>query len=154
MSALLDQRGNVIADHYLLLADDAPVPAEGCITVSLARWQVEREELAARTAAVAVILPNTADVLTLDSSVLSRPMLVLDFPTFADGRAYSQAHCLRKRCRYTGTLRAFGAAVVADQLAMMVRSDIDQLQLRADQNVSISQLALTVTRRRPEALGG
>lgn len=143
MSALLDMRGAVCADSYTLLADDAALPDSAAIIVSFTRWQAEAALLATRSAPVAVKLTNTVDVLALAVDVLSRPMLVLDFPAFGDGRAYSQARRLRDRDLYKGVIRATGAAVVADQLAMMVRCGINEFALRDDQALAVCQVALT-----------
>lgn len=145
MSVLLNQQGGVISDAYTLLADDAALPADGAVVVSLARWQAEAALLAARSAPVAVKLVNTVDVLTLTADVLARPMLVLDFPAFGDGRAYSQARRLRDRDLYQGVIRASGAAVVADQLAMLARCGINEFALREDQPLAVCQAALSST---------
>lgn len=142
MSALLNSQGAVLADAYILLADDAALPDTGAVIVSLTRWQADVTVLAARSAAVAVKLANTVDVLTLDAAVLASPMLVLDFPAFGDGRAYSQARRLRDRDLYKGVIRATGAAVVADQLAMMTRCGINEFALRDDQALAVCQAAL------------
>ncbi|MCA8348861.1 DUF934 domain-containing protein [Burkholderia cepacia] len=45
----------------------------------------------------------------------------LQFPSFTDGRAYSQAYLLRKRYGFTGDLRATGEVLV-DQLLLMERT--------------------------------
>ena len=45
----------------------------------------------------------------------------LQFPTFTDGRAYSQALLLRRRYRFAGDLRATGDVLI-DQLVHMHRS--------------------------------
>jgi len=143
MSTLLNLEGAVLSDAYTLLADDAALPDSGAVIVSLLRWQAESEMLAARSAHVAVKLANTVDVLTLSTDVLARPMLVLDFPAFGDGRAYSQARRLRDRDAYPGVIRATGAAVVADQLAMMARCGINEFALREDQPLAVCQAALS-----------
>ncbi|MDO9480895.1 MAG: DUF934 domain-containing protein [Hydrogenophaga sp.] len=142
MSALLDALGQPIKDLYLLLADDTELPTVTPVIVSLARWQAEAAVLSARTGPVAVKLLNTADVLTLDAALLARPLLVLDFPAFGDGRGYSQARRLRDRDQYAGSIRATGAAVVADQLAMMARCGITEFALREDQVLTVCQAAL------------
>ena len=131
MSLLLNAEGAAIADAYLTLADDAALPAGAAVMVSLSRWQADEATLLAHDAPVAVRLPNTADVGSLSPALLARPLLVLDFPGFADGRAYSQASLLKRR-GYTGRLRAAGAAAVTDQLLMMRRSGIDEFALRGD----------------------
>ena len=117
-----------------LLADDAPVPAEGRVIVSLARWQ---QEFAATplAAALGVKIPNTADVESLWPLLSGAALICLDFPSFGDGRAYSQARLLRDRYGYAGEIRATGAAVVADQIHGMLRCGISSLELRADQDV-------------------
>lgn len=155
MSALLNTHGEVLADLYITLADDAALPAEDAVIVSLTRWQGEAASLSARTAAVAVKLPNTVDVLTLDAALLARPLLALDFPAFADGRAYSQARRLRDRCGYTGLLRATGGAVVLDQLVMLLRTGFDEVQLRDDQSSTLAAEELKRLRQpayQPDAL--
>lgn len=147
MSALLNLEGTVLSDAYALLADDAALPDGGAVIVSLTRWQAEAESLTARSAPVAVKLANTVDVLTLAADVLARPMLVLDSPAFGDGRAYSQARRLRDRAGYSGVIRATGAAVVADQLAMLARCGINEFALREDQPLAVCQGALAAEAR-------
>ena len=58
----------------------------------------------------------------------------LQFPGFADGRAFSQAFLLRRRLGFTGQIRAIGDVLI-DQLAQMQRSGFTQAVLRADQSV-------------------
>ena len=50
----------------------------------------------------------------------SRPLVVLNFAKFADGRAFSYSELLRERHGFTGELRAFGD-VLLDEIAMMQR---------------------------------
>jgi uncharacterized protein (DUF934 family) len=132
--SLLIRHGEVVSDDPYQAVDDlAPLPA-GPVIVSLARWAQEAAALNPEQRAFGVRLPNTADVLALDAAVLRAPLIVLEFPAFADGRAYSQARLLRDRRGYSGELRATGAAVVRDQLLGMARCGIDSFQLRADQS--------------------
>src|SRR5689334_18176846 len=65
--------------------------------------------------APALTLANTEDVLQLGARLDGVNLIVLDFPKFTDGRAYSQARLLRERLGYHGELRASGA-VFLDQL--------------------------------------
>lgn len=134
MSTLLRADG-VVEDRYLPVADEQPLPAQDPILVDLARWEQERERLAARHAPLGIRLPNTAVIADLDPAVLRADLIVLDFPSFGDGRAYSQARLLREARTYRGELRATGAAVVRDQLLGMVRCGIDSFLLREDQSV-------------------
>lgn len=133
MSALIRQ-GRLAREDYALLDDTADLPDSGGVLISLARWMASGVELQASGRPVGVRLPNTLDVETLDTRLLALPLLALEFPGFADGRAYSQARVLRSRCHYAGELRAVGAAVVLDQIEGMHRCGFDSYVLRADQD--------------------
>lgn len=132
MSVLI-RNGRAEPDDFVSVADDAPVPDLPAI-LSLARWQNDRGELVARVSSIGVRIPNTADVIALWPELQELKLIVLDFPSFSDGRAYSQAHQLRARCGYTGELRAVGGAVARDQILSMQRSGFSSFELRADQD--------------------
>jgi uncharacterized protein (DUF934 family) len=77
--------------------------------------------------APALMLANTEDVLHLGERLDGINLIVLDFPKFTDGRAYSQARLLRERLGYRGELRATGA-VFLDQLPFMLRCGFDSFE--------------------------
>lgn len=141
MSTLIRSAQRAAVD-YLALDDDSPLPASGAVLVSYARWERERDALNSRGAALGVRLPNALDVATAPAELLGADLILLDFPSFGDGRAYSQARLLREARGYTGELRATGAAVVRDQLLGMVRCGIDSFVLRADQSADACEQAL------------
>ena len=80
-----------------------------------------------RPAWPAVSLANTDPVEDLAPHVGRLRLIVLDFPKFSDGRAYSQARLLRGRLGYTGELRATGG-VLQDQLPFMLRCGFDSFE--------------------------
>jgi uncharacterized protein (DUF934 family) len=82
---------------------------------------------------VAVALANTVDVEALAPDLGRIALVVLHFPKWTDGRAYSQGHVLRSRLRYRGEVRATGDVLV-DMLPLLARTGIDAVQLRHDQN--------------------
>lgn len=77
-------------------------------------------------------LANDAD--PRDAALEGISTVVLQFPKFTDGRAFSQAFLLRRRLGFTGEIRATGDVLI-DQLAQMQRSGFSQAVLRADQNL-------------------
>jgi uncharacterized protein (DUF934 family) len=89
----------------------------------------------------ALLLDNTADVLALADEIRAAAALVLQFPKWTDGRAYSQAVLLRGRLRFAGEIRASGE-VLADMLPLLRRCGFDAVQLRADQKLESAQRAL------------
>lgn len=140
---VLKRDGRTVEDAYLFVPDDAELPTtEKALLVSLSRWERERDSLAARGGAFGLRLPNTAQVRALDPAALLATLIVLEFPGFADGRAYSQAHQLREARAYSGEIRATGAAVVRDQILGMARCGIDAFELRPDQSVEACVEAL------------
>lgn len=136
MSALIRNR-QIVPDDYVSLADEAALPASGKVIVSLARWEKEESMFRASGLTVGVSIPNTVDVAAVWKSLADRPLIALEFPSFGDGRAYSQARLLRDRYQFKGEIRATGAAVVRDQLHNMHRSGINAFALRADQDAKV-----------------
>ena len=89
----------------------------------------------------ALLLSNTDDVLARAQEISRHQTVVLQFPKWTDGRAYSQAVLLRGRLRYAGEVIAFGD-VVADMAPLLRRCGFDAAQLRADQRLETAQRAL------------
>jgi uncharacterized protein (DUF934 family) len=113
-------------DAWTHVADDAPVPANGAVTVSLARWTREREALAGRSAPLGVRL-GSADLADSVAADLGRFALVaVDFPKFRDGRGFSTARALREHHGYTGEIRAIGH-VLPDQYQLLRRCGFDSV---------------------------
>jgi uncharacterized protein (DUF934 family) len=75
----------------------------------------------------ALTLANTEDVLQLGARLAGVKLIVLHFPKFTDGRAYSQARLLRERLGYKGDLRATGA-VFLDQLPFLLRCGFESFE--------------------------
>ena len=71
-----------------------------------------------------LVLDNTEDVTQLGDRLEGVKLVVLNFPKFTDGRAYSQARLLRERMGYTGELRAAGQVNI-DQIPFMLRCGFD-----------------------------
>ena len=69
--------------------------------------------------------------------------VVLHFPLFSDGRAFSQAHLLRRRLGFEGDIRATGDVLI-DQLQQMQRSGFSQAVLRADQDLDHGRQLLSL----------
>lgn len=84
-------------------------------------------------------LPNDAD--PREASLEGIHTVQLEFPSFADGRAFSQAFLLRRRLGFTGQIRAIGDVLI-DQLAQMQRSGFTQAVLRGDQSIEHGQKLL------------
>ena len=121
---MLDKTGAFVPDTWAHLADDEAAPASGDVTISVKRWQAERERWIGYPGRLGLRLPNDAQPGALSADIRRFALIVLDFPRFVDGRAYSQARLLRARYGFKGELRASGN-VLRDQLLFMKRCGFD-----------------------------
>jgi len=125
----LVRNGKIAVDEFVRLADDAPLPEEGAVLVSAARLLENAETLLRGGRKVGVIWPNNRDLDDLVLYLDRVAAVALAFPTFRDGRAYSQARLLRERYRYRGELRATGQ-VLRDQFVFMLRAGFDAFEVK------------------------
>jgi uncharacterized protein (DUF934 family) len=123
--------GKITGDTFLHVADDAGIPADGAILISAARFLEDPETLSRRAGRTGVIWPNSRDVDDLVPFLDRLAVVALVFPTFRDGRAYSQARLLRERYCYRGELRATGQ-VLRDQFLFMLRAGFDAFEVKKE----------------------
>lgn len=93
--------------------------------ITLAEW---RDGVRPEAGRFELSIPNTEDIDALADVVRRFDVVILNFPHFQDGRAYSQARVLRERLGFKGEIRARGA-VLCDQAAFMVRAGFDALEI-------------------------
>ena len=80
-----------------------------------------------------VLLGPDDDVETLSLPFDELAVIAIDFPSFRDGRGYSQAYLLRQRLGWQGELRAVGD-VLRDQLSHMRQCGFDSFAVREDKS--------------------
>lgn len=93
-------------------------------TANLPDWLASGQATGAR----AIALAPDDDAKSLAGHLDGLDAIVLTFPNFNDGRAYSQARLLRTRLGFDGHLVATGNVLV-DQLPFMWRCGFDQAVL-------------------------
>lgn len=85
--------------------------------VALSDWIVSKGSVKS------IVVSNDQAIVTLPS-LDSVEEIILEFPSFADGRAYTQARQLRERLGFEGRIRASGD-VLCDQVQYMARVGFD-----------------------------
>ncbi len=120
------ENGALADDPWQPVDDDAELPG-GLVVVSLARFERQRADLLA-IRGLGVRLRNTDPVDALLPDLARLDLIVLEFPRFTDGRAYTQARILRERHGYRGRLRATGQVLV-DQYLLMRRCGFDSFEI-------------------------
>ena len=123
--------GKITNDPLVHVADEADIPGEGAILISATRFLEDAEALSLRAGRTAVIWPNNRDVDDLVPYLGRLAAVALVFPTFRDGRAYSQARLLRERHGFKGELRATGQ-VLRDQFIFMLRAGFDAFEVKKE----------------------
>jgi uncharacterized protein (DUF934 family) len=127
----LVKHGRMVADSYVRIVDDAPVADDVAVIVPAARFLADAAELAQRAAPTGVLWPNDRRIAELAPWLDRLALVALVFPSFRDGRAYSQARQLRERYGFRGELRATGD-VLRDQFLFLIRAGFDALEVRKD----------------------
>jgi uncharacterized protein (DUF934 family) len=118
-----------ITDDQFVHVEGAELPAGGNVLVSAARFLENPAALFAQAGKIAVVWPNNRDLDDLVPHLERLGAVALVFPTFRDGRAYSQARLLRERHLYRGELRATGQ-VLRDQFVFMLRAGFDAFEVK------------------------
>ncbi len=124
----LIRQGRIVADDYVRVVDDAPIPEDAAVIVPAARLAADWEALSRRTQPIGVLWPNNRNVAELSPYLDRLALVALVFPSFRDGRAYSQARLLRERYRFRGELRATGQ-VLRDQFLFLHRVGFDAFEV-------------------------
>jgi uncharacterized protein (DUF934 family) len=127
----LVKNGKISTDEFVHVPDGAELPGDGAILVSAARFLEDPETLSRRTGKTGVIWPNNRDLDELVPYLGGLAMVALVFPSFRDGRAYSQARLLRERYRFHGEMRATGQ-VLRDQFVFMLRAGFDAFEVKKE----------------------
>ncbi|MGX1101760.1 DUF934 domain-containing protein [Bradyrhizobium elkanii] len=127
----LVKQGRITTDLFVHVADGAELPGDGAMLVSAERFLADPEALLRRPGKLGVIWPNNRNLDDLVPHLDRLASVALVFPTFRDGRAYSQARLLRERYGYDGELRATGQ-ILRDQFVFMTRAGFDAFEVKKD----------------------
>ncbi len=134
--------GKVALDPWVRVEGDEPVPPDLATIVS-ADWLLEAtgEQIAGRKAPLGVAWPNDKPESALAPFLPKLALVALEFPSFRDGRAYTQARQLRERYSFKGEIRATGD-VLRDQFLFMARAGFDAFEVKKDADAEAFAKAL------------
>jgi uncharacterized protein (DUF934 family) len=115
------------ADCPYRIIDNLAQLGEKNIILTSHMYQENAKELANRNDA-ALLIKSDQEVQDVSLYLGGIPLILLDFPHFSDGRAYSKAVQLRQEYKFEGEIRAYGD-VRQDQLLEMQRCGFDSYVL-------------------------
>ena len=111
---------------WRVLADDEALPVKGRVVIGLGRYLAERDTLAARPGLGVRVLPGDP-FLDLGNGP-QPPLIVVQFPSFTDGRGFSIIRALRRHLGFNGELRASGH-ILPDQYAFLLQCGVDTVEI-------------------------
>jgi uncharacterized protein (DUF934 family) len=123
--------GRIVADRFVRVLDDAPIVEGLPAIVPAARFLADAAEIVQREAPTGVLWPNNRRIQELAPHLDRLALVALVFPTFKDGRAYSQARILRERYGFRGELRATGD-ILRDQFLFLIRAGFNAFEVKKD----------------------
>jgi len=128
----------LIDDSWTLLTEDSESLPSGDILLSYSQWQTFSDQLDSHDGSVGVIIEGNADIEDIIEPLLKLPLIAINFPKFADGRAFSSARLIRERYEYTGEIRAVGG-FIRDQLYYLSRCGFNAFKF--DDSVDLTESA-------------
>lgn len=117
----------LVPDTWVAVGAEETVPDGGNVIVSFARLLKDFEALSKRSGKLGVVFTNVDRAEVLATFLPRLSLVVLPFPAFADGRAYSIARQMRE-FGYRGEVRATGN-VLPDQLQFMQQVGFDAFEI-------------------------
>jgi len=127
--------GRIVADQYVRVLTDAPIPDGVPVIVPAARFMADAAEIARREAPTGMLWPNNRRIAELAPHLDRLALVTLEFPSFKDGRGYSQARVLREQYGFQGELRAIGN-VLRDQFLFLLRAGFDSFEVVKDSDAA------------------
>lgn len=139
MRALI-RDGAIASDLYPTIGVGDPLPTDGGVIVTLARWRADRSALEQRRSRLGIRLGSDEPPALIADDLQHFAVVALEFPAFRDGRAYSYARLLRDQYGYAGEIRAVGD-VLLEQLHFMMRVGFDAFEIDSDDPVRDFRIA-------------
>ena len=134
---------SIVDDSWSYLSDDQDAPSESsAVVLSVDRYLCEADDFRAAGYRLGVRFEPHHTGRELGFRLEELDLVVIDFPTFTDGRGYTVARRLRSQLGYQGPLRATGD-VLPDQVFYLRRCGFDELDVRADKSIDDAKSALS-----------
>jgi len=133
MPSIIKDRAITASEFTVTDAEHATVDGSNAI-LPLAFYIEHRDQLVGRND-VGVWLEAGDEIEDIAEFVNELPVVALNFPAFADGRAYSSANILKRTLQYQGEIRAIGD-VRRDQLSQMIHCGFNAFELANGQDAN------------------
>lgn len=139
---VLIKDGQLANDPFVYTSDDdSALPDGRAVAVSVERWHSDRANLIAHNGLVGIRLRNDQSPDEISDDLKYLALVVLEFPSFSDGRAFSQARALREQLGFEGEIRATGH-IIRDQYLFLHRCGVNAIEVEDQAHLSDWQDAM------------
>jgi len=128
----------IIEDNWKNIRDEDEIPDAGDIILSTDHAFDYVAMGVLHNGRLGVRIRSDANFDGLEALLSALDLVELEFPSFTDGRAYSQATQLRKQLEFEGEIRARGNILV-DQLQFMRRCGFDSFEITDKRHFKVWQ---------------
>lgn len=139
MPSLIKDRSITTSEFTVVDLEAATV--EGSNQILPLSFYLENKDALQGRNDIGVWLEAGEEIEDLEAHIHNLPVIALNFPAFADGRAYSSANVLRRSMAYEGEIRAIGD-VRRDQLNQMLNCGFNAFELAEGQDAEKCLAAL------------
>jgi len=128
-------KDRAIAESEFTVVDAESASVEGSnVLLPLAYYLAHRDQLKGRND-IGIWLEAGDEIEDIAEFANELAVVALNFPAFADGRAYSSANILKRTMQYQGEIRAIGD-VRRDQLSQMAHCGFNAFELADGQDAN------------------
>lgn len=142
---LLLKDGEIIDNPWVVIEENLPasLPEYPILSYSLLSTLEHMDQI---KRPFGVLFPYDQDIELLKPYLEKLSLIALEFPSFKDGRAFSQARQIREHLKFSGELRATGQ-ILPDQYQFLIRVGFTTVMIPDDTNIETwkkSQHAFTI----------
>ena len=130
MPLIIDKK-TAADDSWIRIESEEQLTLSGDRLVDWALFQAHADQFLSGAGKLGVRIDGDVELDDLAPYLNKLAMVAVTFPTFADGRGFSQARVLRQRYGFAGEVRAVGD-VTWDRLRYMARCGINAFDVPAD----------------------
>lgn len=125
-AATLWADGSFRKDTWKLREEAAPVA--GDVIITLADWQDEEAIWRGHDGRLGLSVHGGDDIDAVAEILENFDLVVVNFPSFSDGRAFTLARLIRDKYAFEGAIRARGAYIL-DQMPMLMRCGVSEFEV-------------------------
>lgn len=133
---LINKYGEIAENETIIIENTDSLTLHADQILPYSYWLEHKNEIKHGLNRISIWLNSHDDIEALADDLPSISLIALNFPKFADGRAFTMAHLLQERFGFKGEIRAIGVPI-ADQAQYMFRCGFDSIDIPDGQDPQV-----------------